>query len=107
MTTTDQPPTHEPAADDLGSFVDFLRAAGAAMDPDNPQPLLQGAFAIYPTAEGGVVCVANIDGDGPMAGVRHIPIRPGMIRALAAFAGGGARMANARTIFGRRRKADG
>lgn len=93
----DTPATVEP--DDaqpqveLADMVERLRQAAANRDADAPPtPLFAGTFAMYPTPEGGMVLVVDaVEGpSGP--GEYRLHARPGMVRALAAFMGGGGKL---------------
>lgn len=67
----------------LTEVADLAKQAG-----DNPEPMMQGSFAMYPMEDGGVMCVANV-AEGPMAGTRHMRLSPNLIRAVQGLASGG------------------
>lgn len=83
MTTTDE--ATGPVS--LPELIEFMRDK-AIREGDNPEPLMRGTFAMYATPDGGVMMVASVP-DGPMTGTHHHRINPSMIRAAAAFFGGG------------------
>lgn len=63
-----------------------------------PTPFAHGTFAIYPTPKGGIMLVL----DSPQAGgVSRTEVPAGMIRALAAFGGGG-KFGAIKALFGKR-----
>lgn len=74
----------------------------------NPQPLMQGTFALYPMPDGGVMFVTDIAPGGQVPeGVQHYRVPAGFLRAVGAMAGGGGKMSALRAMMGGRRKAIG
>jgi len=67
-----------------------------------PEALAQGAFAMYPMEDGGVMFVVD---STELGGVRHTRITPGMIRAVTALAAGGPKLGAVKAFFGRKPKA--
>ena len=82
---------------DISTLIDRLAEAAKA-SPDNPEPLARGTFAMYPMKDGGVMFVTAVS-DGPMAGTHHHRIPAGLIRGIAALAGGGGKMKAIKGMF--------
>ena len=88
-------------AADVVALVDEL--AAMARDQDEPAPIAAGTFALYPMRDGGMMFVTAVD-TGPMAGIKHSRIPPGLIRAMAVIASGGSKLAALRALAGLNRK---
>lgn len=81
-----------------GSIVDRL-AATAAAQGDQPQPVMAGTFALYPTPDGGAVIVLTREtADGPETHRQRV--KPGWLRAIEAAANGGGKAAVLRALIG-------
>jgi hypothetical protein len=98
MKTTDPHPTFDLApldgedqALDIGALIDALAETARDQD-DQPEPIAQGSFAMYAMPDGGVMFVTSVP-SGPMAGINHHRINPGLIRAIGVLAGGGGKLA--------------
>lgn len=92
---------------DVGELLDQL-AQLARDQADEPVPIAAGTFALYPMADGGMMFVTSVD-HGPLAGIKHSRIPPGLMRAMSVLAGGGSKMAAFKALsgFGRRREIEG
>lgn len=80
-----------PAAEELtiGDLLAQLAQLATVTDGDgNPIPVAAGTFAFYPTPAGGLMIVTEC-ADGPFEGLHRHEVKPGMIRAVGALAGGG------------------
>jgi hypothetical protein len=96
--------TSEPAAVDINELIENLRTQALEAGDGPLAPFMQGTFAMYPMADGGVMVVSNIE-DGPMAGTNHHRLKPGMIRVAATLLGGAAGpMSALKGFFGRRKE---
>lgn len=84
---------------ELVEFIDELSAMATANE-NQPVALAAGTFVLYPMVDGGVMFVTSVEG-GPMAGIKHTRIPPGMIRAVSVLAGGGTRRSALRALLGR------
>lgn len=96
---------HETTVDitDASELIDEL-AALAQEQAAAPEPMAAGTFVMYPMPDGGVMFVTSVD-HGPMAGIRHSRIPPGMIRAVGIIASGGSKMQALKALGGFGRKA--
>ncbi len=88
-----------PDTTDIGTFIDGLADAATAA-AGTPEPAIAGTFAMYPMDNGGLVLVADVK-EGPMAGVHRHIMPPAMIRAVTAFAQGGAKIGALKALMGR------
>lgn len=89
----------------VGDFMELIAQlaavnAQAAEVGEAPRSMAAGTFALYPMPDGGLMFVSDI-ADGPLAGVKHTRIAPGMIRAAVALAGGGSKLAAVKSLIGR------
>jgi hypothetical protein len=116
MTTTDPHPTFDlapldddedqaPSPADIGALIDEL-AAQAQAQADQPEPIAAGSFAMYAMPDGGVMFVTSVP-SGPMAGISHHRINPGLIRAIGVLAGGGGKLQALKALAGKGRKENG
>ena len=87
---------------DAGELIDEL-AAMAQQQAGAPEPIAAGTFVMYPMDDGGVMFVTSVD-KGPMAGIKHARIPPGMIRAVGILAGGGSKIQALKALSGFGRK---
>lgn len=89
--------------DDQGSVtevLDFITAAAARnAGSDEPEPLAAGTFVMYPMPDGGVMFVTSVD-NGPLRGIKHTRIRPGMLRAVGVLTSGGSKMKALKALMG-------
>jgi hypothetical protein len=85
---------------DLGDLIEFMRTK-AAEQGDNPAPLMQGTFALYPTPEGGVMMVAAVPA-GPMEGIHHYHMPPALMRGISVLFGGN-KVGAVKSMFKRKR----
>jgi hypothetical protein len=95
VTATDNP------TGEIADLVEFMRAKAAA-NPDSPEPLMQGTFALYPTPDGGVMMVAAVP-EGTMAGVHHYHMNPRLISGAAMLFGGN-KMGAVKSLFRKKQK---
>lgn len=96
MTTAEEKPAVE-----LHELVELMRAK-AAENPDAPEALMQGTFALYPTPAGGVMMVAAIP-EGPMQGVHHYHMNPSLMQGASILFGGGSKLTAVKGLFKRRK----
>jgi hypothetical protein len=91
---------------DAHDLIDALQQMARENDESGqPAALAQGTFALYAMRDGGAMFVTGVD-HGPMAGVKHTRIPPGMIRAIGVIAGGGSKAQAVKAMIGigKRRK---
>lgn len=99
---------HVTDVNDLGKEVELTDLMGelaeiAREQKDNPQPVMAGTFAMYPMEDGGVMVVMSGD-VGPVIGVQHVRMRPGLMRAINVLAGGGSKLAALKALRGGRKE---
>lgn len=83
---------------DAVALVDGL-AAMAREQQGQPEPIAAGTFVLYPMADGGLMFVTSVD-HGPLAGIKHSRIAPGLIRAVSVLAGGGSKLSALKAMAG-------
>lgn len=93
-------PTEQPL--DINALLTELAALGKA-NPDNPEPLIVGTFAMYPTPDGGLMAVTNVP-EGTMSGIHHHHIPANLIRLGASLMGSGKKISALKGLFSKGRK---
>lgn len=82
----------------VGDFISEMAGLAKASAGGPLAPIARGTFAAYPMEDGGIMFVTNVE-DGPLAGVKHNRIKPGLIRAISVLAGGGGKLAALRAMI--------
>lgn len=85
----------------LVDLIDELQRM--AVQSEQPVTIAAGTFALYPMANGGLMFVTSVQ-EGMLAGIKHTPIPPGLIRAVSVLAGGGSKLAAIKALTGFGRK---
>jgi hypothetical protein len=99
---TDIVSTDEPTEVEVGSLVETI-AEMARERADTSEPVITGTFALYPMTDGGVMFVTDVD-KGPMMGINHTRITPGLMRAMNVLIAGGSKFAALKALRGGRRE---
>lgn len=73
----------------VSEMIDEI-AALAKEQAEQPEPMAEGTFVLYPMPDGGVMFVTSVE-KGPLAGIKHSRIPPGLMRAMTIIAGGGSK----------------
>lgn len=90
--------------DDLATAMERIQAAAReAAARGEVYAFAAGTFAVYPTGDGGFMFVTQCV-DGPMAGLKHTRIPPGMMRIVSAAISSGSTGDRVRALFGRKPK---
>ena len=89
--------------DDAADLIAQLAQLAQDQTDGNPEPFAAGTFVLYPMSDGGFMFVTSVD-KGPLAGIKHSRIRPGLIRAISIVASGGSRFAALKALGGIGRK---
>lgn len=97
MTDTQEAPAASPA--DLAQMLEGLAAIARASD--EPVTLAAGTFAVYPTPDGALMLVMQVD-EGPMASPepQRARVPANLIKAMAALAGG-SKSGAVKALFGK------
>ena len=94
---------YEESDEGLDLVASLIQASQTVDDKGNPVPIAAGTFAAYGMPDGGFMFVSSVD-HGPLAGVKHTRMAPGLVRAISVLAGGGSKLSALRALTRRPRE---